>query len=193
MRRVCVFCGSRSGNRPAYVEGTRALAAALVERDLEVVYGGGRVGLMGELADATLALGGRVIGVIPEALRTKELAHEGLTELRVVASMHERKATMAELADAFVALPGGYGTLEEFCEVLTWAQLGLHGKPCGLLDVGGYWQPLLEVFDTAVREGFVARAQRELVLLDADPAALLAALEAFRPRPVTRWMGLDQV
>jgi uncharacterized protein (TIGR00730 family) len=147
---------------------------------------------MGELADATLALGGRVIGVIPEALRTKELAHEGLTELRVVASMHERKATMAELADAFVALPGGYGTLEEFCEVLTWSQLGLHGKPCGLLDVAGYWRPLLEVFDTAVREGFVARAQRELVLLDADPSTLLAALEAFRPPPVTRWMGLDQ-
>jgi uncharacterized protein (TIGR00730 family) len=192
MRRVCVFCGSRSGNRPDYVEGTRALAAALVERDLEVVYGGGRVGLMGELADATLALGGGVIGVIPQALRTKELAHEGLTELRVVASMHERKATMAEAADAFVALPGGFGTLEEFCEVLTWSQLGLHGKPCGLLDVAGYWRPLLEVFDSAVREGFVARAQRELVLLDADPARLLAALEAFRPRPVTRWMGLDQ-
>lgn len=192
MQRICVFCGSKSGDDPAFEAAARAFGQLLAERELELVYGGGRVGMMGAVADAVLDGGGSVIGVIPEALAEKEVAHEDLTQLYLVASMHERKATMAKLSDAFVALPGGFGTLEEFCEVLTWAQLGLHSKPCGLLDVGGFWQPLSDFFDRCVASGFVGTAERELVLIESDPARLLERLETFQPLGGKRWIQLDE-
>ena len=192
MRRVCVFCGSSEGKRPVYREAARAMGLALARRGTELVFGGGRVGLMGVLADAVLAAGGRAIGVIPEALVAKELAHRGLTELRVVHSMHQRKALMAELSDAFIALPGGFGTLEEYCEMLTWAQLGLHAKPCGLLNVAGFYDALLELFDHAVSEQFVDGPHRGLVLVEEDPQRLLDLLAAYRPRQVEKWLdGLE--
>ena len=158
MRRVCVFCGASSGRSPAYAAAARELGAELAGRGLGLVYGGGRVGLMGAVADAALAAGGEAVGVIPQELVDRELAHGGLTELRVVGSLHERKALMAELADAFVALPGGFGTLDELLEQLTWSQLGLHAKPVGLLDVAEYWRPLIELARHATDEGFVREA-----------------------------------
>lgn len=165
---------------------------ALARRGIELVFGGGRVGLMGVLADAVLAAGGRAIGVIPDALVARELAHRGLTELRVVGSMHERKALMAALSDAFLALPGGFGTLEEYCEALTWAQLGLHAKPCGLLNVAGFYDALLELFDHAVSEQFVPGPHRLLVLVDEDPQRLLDLLAGYRPPRVEPWIeGLE--
>jgi len=156
------------------------------------VYGGGKVGLMGAVAEAVLEGGGEVIGVIPDALMAREVGHEGVTQLHVVRSMHERKALMAEMADAFVALPGGFGTWEEFCEVLTWAQLGLHPKPCGLLDVAGYYAPFVALMDHAVAEGFVKPQHRTLVLEAGDPEAMLTLLEEFRPPQVTQWIRPDQ-
>jgi uncharacterized protein (TIGR00730 family) len=188
MRRVCVFLGSNPGTNPNYRLATRALGAELARRGLATVYGGAGAGLMGELANAALAAGGEVIGVIPEALRRKEIAHQGLTTLTVVASMHERKALMAELADAFIALPGGLGTLEELCEVLTWAQLGFHKKPCGLLDVDGYYAPLCAFLDHAVTEGFIMAAHRNMLLCDASPAALLDRFGAYTAPTVTKWV-----
>jgi uncharacterized protein (TIGR00730 family) len=161
--RVGVFCGSQSGNDVRYIDIAILTASAIVERGMGVVYGGGRVGLMGVLADTALAAGGEVIGVIPEALSAKEIAHDGLTELHVVASMHERKALMADLSDAFVALPGGFGTMDEFCEILTWALLRIHDKPVGLLNAFGYYDDLIALFDTMVREGFVTERHRTLV------------------------------
>ncbi len=193
MRRVCVFCGSNHGARPGYTSAARALAAALVRRGVGLVYGGGGVGLMGVLADSVLAAGGEVIGVIPEALVAKEVAHKNLSDLRVVSSMHERKALMAELADAFIALPGGYGTLEEFCEVITWAQLGLHRKPCGLLNVDRFFDPLLAFFDHAVAEAFVRPAHRALVMEARDPERLLDALASFRPPELEKWIDRDEI
>jgi hypothetical protein len=160
---VCVFCGSAPGTDPAFVDAARDLGASLARADLGVVYGGATVGLMGAVADAALDAGGHVIGVIPSSLVARELAHEGLQDLRVVATMHERKALMADLADAFVALPGGLGTLDEFFEILTWAQLGIHAKPCALLNVNGYYDPLLAFLDHATRSGLVARDHRELI------------------------------
>jgi uncharacterized protein (TIGR00730 family) len=188
MRRVCIFCGSSAGGRDVYAETARALGAALIRRRIGLVFGGGRIGLMGIVADTVLAAGGEVIGVIPEALVAKELAHNGVSDLRVVSSMHERKALMAELADAFVALPGGYGTFEEFCEVLTWAQLGFHRKPCGLLNVDGFYDPLLAFFDHAVAERFVRPAHRLLVLEESDPERLLDRLAGFQAPPVEKWI-----
>jgi hypothetical protein len=176
MRRICVFCGSQSGRSPAHRDAARALGRLLAERGIELVFGGGRVGLMGAIADEVLASGGRAIGVIPRALLERELGHTGLTELHVVGSMHERKALMAQLSDAFVALPGGFGTFEEICEAITWAQLGLHPKPCALLDVEDYWAPLVRLFDQAVEEGFLEPRNRALVLHERDPAQLLDAL-----------------
>ena len=164
MKRVCVFCGSSQGLRPAYKEAAQAMGEALALRKVGLVYGGGNVGLMGIVADAALAAGGEVIGVIPKALVAKEIAHTSLTDLRVVGSMHERKALMAELSDAFVMLPGGFGTFEEFCEVLTWAQLGLHQKACGLLNIEVYYNHLIALFDHAVAEQFVRPQHRSLVL-----------------------------
>jgi uncharacterized protein (TIGR00730 family) len=192
MQRVCVFCGSATGVRAVYQQATVAIGVALVRQGFELVYGGGRVGLMGVLADAVLAHGGRAIGIMPAHLVAKEIAHQGLTELRVVGSMHERKAAMAELADAFIALPGGYGTFEEFCEMLTWGQLGLHRKPCGLLNVDHFYDPLLALFNHAVAEGFVNPAYRALVLDDDNPARLVQRLVAYEPPAVTKWMDRSQ-
>ena len=183
IRRVCVYCGSRPGVRPAYAEAARALGALLAEAGVGLVTGGGRVGLMGAVADAVLDAGGEAIGVIPQALLDREVGHERMSRLDVVQTMHERKARMAALADAFVALPGGLGTLEEIAEVLTWAQLGLHGKPCGLLDVGGYYAPLVAFVDHAVAEGFVGADARAALVVERDPAALLDRLLAAPPRP----------
>ncbi len=171
--RLCVFCGSTTGTRPEYPAAAIALADAMTTAGVGLVYGGGAIGLMGVIADAMLARGGEVIGVIPQALASREIAHAGLTELHVVASMHERKALMASLSDGFVALPGGFGTFEEFCEVVTWTQLGLHPKRCGLLNVSGYYDALLSQFDRAVGDGFVRAANREIVIADTDPARLL--------------------
>lgn len=188
MRTVCVFCGSSSGNRPAYQEAARRLGRALARRGVALVYGGGGTGLMGTVADATLEAGGEAIGVIPRALERRELAHGRLTRLHVVSSMHERKAKMASLAEGFVALPGGLGTLEEFAEILTWAQLGLHARPCGLLDVDGYWRPLVALLDHAVAEGFVRPENRRMVLVEQDTDALLDALERYQAPAVRRWI-----
>jgi len=187
-QRICVFCGSNPGINPAYREAAVAMGQLLAQRRIELVYGAGNIGLMGVLADAVLAAGGKVIGVIPEALMAKEVGHDGLTELRVVGSMHERKAIMSDLSDAFIAMPGGFGTFEEFCEVVTWSQLGIQSKPCGLLNVEGYYDPLLELFDHAVREGFLREENRRLVLEDSDPKQLLAKMSSFVPVPVDKWI-----
>ena len=179
LRRVCVFCGSQHGARPQYAEAARATAAALVEAGIDLVYGGGRVGLMGVVADAVLEGGGEVIGVIPEHMSGREIAHFGLTDLRIVGSMHERKALMYELSDGFVALPGGLGTLEELFEITTWSQLGLHAKPTGLLDVDGFYSPLVGFLDQLVTEGFVTERHRRLLRVAPDPGTLLERLAAF--------------
>ena len=176
LRRVCVFCGSSTGSLPAYRQAAEGLAQAMTARRIELVFGGGRVGLMGVVADAVLAAGGHAIGVIPQALVAREIAHPGLPDLRIVGSMHERKAMMADLADAFIALPGGFGTFEEFCEAVTWTQLGLHRKRCGLLNVGGFYDPLLALVDRAVDDGFIRAGNRAIVVTDDDPARLLDRL-----------------
>ena len=163
LRRLCVFCGSSTGHQPTYREAAVSLATAMTRRGIDLVYGGGNVGLMGIMADSVLARGGHVIGVIPEMLVSREVAHLGLPDLRVVRTMHERKALMASLADAFVALPGGFGTFEELCEVITWTQLGLHPKRCGVLNVSGYYDPLLAQFDRAVEDGFIKPVNRQIV------------------------------
>jgi len=190
--RIGVFCGSSVGNQPAFRQAAVELAGALARRGFGLVYGGARVGLMGVLADAMRQHGGEVIGVIPQALVDREIAHAGLTDLRVVGSMHERKALMVELADGFIALPGGYGTLEEFCEVLTWAQLGLHHKPCGLLDVTAYFDPLLALFDGAVAAGFLGPENRALVITANDPGALLDQFASYKPVNVPKWITPTQ-
>ena len=181
MKRICVFCGASTGTDPRHAQGARALGRAIAGRGLELVYGGGSVGLMGAVADAALGAGGRVTGVIPQVLQIRELAHRGLSDLRVVGSMHERKALMAELSDGFVALPGGMGTLEELSEVLTWAQLGLHARPVGLLDVGGYYRPLIAFFDRAVEAGFLRPAHRAILQVAVEPEAMLDRLAAWSP------------
>lgn len=188
MKTVCVFAGSNTGLQAEYAAAARDLGQALVRRQLGVVYGGGRIGLMGALADAVLAGAGHVTGVIPEALKAKEVAHEGLSDLRVVASMHERKALMADLSDGFIALPGGWGTLEEFFEVLTWAQLGFHQKPCGLLNVRGYFDSLLSFLDQSIDEGFVREENRAIVLVASTPDDLLDQFERYVPQTVDKWI-----
>lgn len=192
-QRICVFCGSSGGVRPSYRQAAEALGTLLVERGLGLVYGGSHLGLMGAVADTVLARGGAVTGVIPQMLVDKEVAHRGLPDLRVAGSMHERKALMAELADAFIALPGGYGTLEEFFEVVTWSQLGVHRKPCGLLNVDGYYDPLLRLLDRAVDEGFLKPLNRELVIAEKDPERLLQAMEVFRVPTVDKWIVRAEV
>jgi uncharacterized protein (TIGR00730 family) len=179
LRRVCVFCGSKHGARPQYTEAAGAMAAAMVEAGIDLVYGGGRVGLMGVVADAVLEAGGDVIGVIPEHMSGREIAHHGLTDLRIVGSMHERKALMYSLSDGFVALPGGLGTLEELFEITTWSQLGLHAKPTGLLDVEGFYSPLVGFLDRLVTEGFVNQRHRSLLRVADDPVTILERLAAF--------------
>ena len=191
MRRICVFCGSSPGNRPQYRAAAEEMGAELVRKNIGLVYGGGNVGLMGMIADAVLKAGGEAMGVIPETLMSREVGHNGLTKLHVVRSMHERKALMADLSDAFVALPGGFGTLEEFCEVVTWTQLGLHAKPCGILNVLGYYSPLLAMFDHAVEERFLKTENRALVLARESPADLLQALEEWRPARVEKWLSRE--
>ncbi|HEX6168024.1 MAG TPA: TIGR00730 family Rossman fold protein [Acidimicrobiales bacterium] len=191
LRRVCVFCGSSFGARPDYAEAARVLGAELADRRIGLVYGGAHVGLMGAVADACRQAGGEVIGVIPGSLVEAEVAHTGLDDLRIVSTMHERKALMAELSDGFVALPGGFGTVEEFCEVLTWSQLGLHSppKPCGLVDVAGFFGPLIALFDSAVDQGFLRPENRRLVLAAPDPPTMLDALAGWQaPPPIRKWV-----
>jgi hypothetical protein len=189
MRSVCVFCGSSSGNRALYARAARATGAAVVERGLRLVFGGSAIGLMGVLADEVLDRGGDVVGVIPRSLERKEIAHRAVTRLHVVASMHARKAKMNALADAFVALPGGLGTLEELSEVLTWGYLGIHHKPTGLLDVAGYWRHLIRFLDHAVEEGFLRPEHRRLVIVDRNPGRLLDRLATHRMPKAPRWTG----
>lgn len=189
LQRVCVFCGSSLGVHPAYAHAADETGRILAQRGIELVYGGGKVGLMGRIADACLRHGGRVIGVMPRNLMEKEIGHQGLTELRVVASMHERKALMADSADAFIAMPGGFGTWEEFCEVLTWSQLGLQRKACALLNVNGYYDPLLQMADRAVEHGFVRDVHRELMLCDTDPTRLLDRLTSYQAPVVDKWIS----
>lgn len=188
MQRVCIFCGSSFGARESYRRAAVQLGELLAAHKIGVVYGGGNVGLMGVLADAALAGGGEVIGVIPGALVAREIAHDGLSDLRVVRSMHERKALMADLSDAFIALPGGYGTLEEFCEMVTWSQLGIHTKPCGLLNVGGYFDPLIAMLDRATQEGFIPAKNRALVLEETEPERMLEALQRWEAVPAEKWI-----
>jgi uncharacterized protein (TIGR00730 family) len=189
VNRVCVFCGASSGRLPAYADAARSFGAALAGRGLGLVYGGGRVGLMGAVADAALAGGGEVIGVIPQELVDRELAHDGLTELHVVGSLHERKALMAELADAFVALPGGFGTLDELLEQLTWSQLGLHAKPIGLYEVEDYWRPLIALARHATEEGFVRESDLAQIAVGGEAEGLLDRLERLThaERPRAKW------
>jgi uncharacterized protein (TIGR00730 family) len=191
-QRICVFCGSNSGIDLAYRDAAVAMGRLLADRGIELVYGAGNIGLMGVLADAVLQANGRVIGVIPESLLAKEVGHTGLTDLRIVNSMHERKAVMADLSDGFVALPGGFGTFEEFCEIVTWSQLGIHAKPCGLLNVQGYYDPLLELFDRAVSEGFLREENRRLVLDDWDPERLLGRMQRFHAPAIDKWISGDE-
>jgi uncharacterized protein (TIGR00730 family) len=193
VRRLCVFCGSSPGARPAYGEAAERLGLLLVERGIGLVYGGGQVGLMGRLADAVLAAGGEITGVLPRALVEKEIGHPGVADLRVVGSMHERKALMADLADGFVALPGGLGTLEELFEVYTWAQLGLHRKPCALLDVEGYYAGIAAWLAHAVDERFVREDHRAMLIVERDPRALLDRLDAFQPEAVVpKWIDREE-
>ena len=188
LHSLCVFCASSPGGHPSFMDEARHFGALLARRGVRVVYGGGRVGLMGALADGALRAGGEVVGVMPHALVAREIAHHGLTQLHVVNSMHERKARMAELSDGFVALPGGLGTLEELFEVWTWGQLGLHAKPYGLLDVGGFWRPLLALLDHLVAQRFVRDEYRALLAVDDDGERLLDTM-ATRPLPaVARWL-----
>ena len=187
MKSVCVYCGSSTGAKPLYAQAAQTFARALVEAGCSLVYGGGRVGLMGVIADEVLAAGGRVVGVIPELLVDKEVGHEGLTELHVVPDMHQRKRMMADLSDAFVALPGGAGTLEELFEVFTWAQLGYHNKAIGLYDIGGYYAPLVGMLEHTVREGFMQQAYLDILQIDADAPALLEKLRRYHPPGGDKW------
>ncbi len=189
---LCVFCGAHSGARPEYAEAARTVGRMLAEQGVRLVYGAGNIGLMGILADSCLAAGGKVVGVIPDSLVRHEVAHVELTELRIVNSMHERKAMMADLADAFMALPGGIGTFEELFEIWTWSQLGLHGKPLGLLNVAGYFDHVTALADHAVREQFLRQQHRDVLLVDTDPQQLLASLRQFTPLQTPKWIDSEQ-
>ena len=193
MQRICVFCGSNAGHQPIYRAEAEKLGRLLAARGIDLVYGAGNIGLMGAVADACLAAGGTVTGIIPEALMGKEVAgravdHRTLTRIEVVDSMHTRKARMAELADGFIALPGGFGTFEEFCEILTWGQLGFHVKPMGLLNVNGFYDPLLAMFDRAVDDGFLRAENRAMALAATDIEGLLDTMATYRPEPVSKWL-----
>ncbi len=186
--RLCVFCGSSAGQDPVYIEAARLLGITLARNGIELVYGGASVGLMGAVADAVLTEGGRVIGVMPQALVDKEIAHTGLSDLRVVGSMHERKALMAELSDGFIALPGGLGTFEELFEVWTWAQLGYHKKPCALLNVAGFYDRLADFLDNVVESGFVKPVHRAMLIVKDEPEALVDAIRSYEPPKVEKWI-----
>jgi uncharacterized protein (TIGR00730 family) len=189
MKNIAVYCGSANGNNPAFTDAARALGTALAARQIGIVYGGSRFGIMGAVADAALARGGRVVGVIPEGLRNVEVAHAGLAHMHVVGTMHERKALMADLADAFAILPGGIGTMDEFFEIWTWGHLGLHAKPIGILNIAGYFDPLLTFLEQMCREGFVGRDTRARVVIETDAVTLLDRLATTRIEPGTRWTG----
>lgn len=188
MNSICVYCGSSPGRRPAYKTAARALGQALTNRGLNLVYGGASVGIMGAVADAVLEGGGEVTGIIPEALAIKEIAHAGLTHQHVVRSMHERKSLMAEHSDGFIAMPGGWGTFEELFEMLTWAQLGFHEKPCGLLNIEGYYDELARFLEHAMEEGFVPPVCRSMLIVEDDPELLLERFEAYRAPRVRKWI-----
>jgi len=188
MKSVCVFCGSRTGTRPEYTDAGRRVGELLARKGVRLIYGGASIGVMGALADAVLSHGGTAVGIIPHGLKAREVAHGRLSEMRVVGSMHERKALMNQLADGFLALPGGMGTLDELCETITWAQLGIHAKPCALLDVAGYWDPFKAMLDRAVSEGFVPEEHRRMILVGNDPEELFERMERFQPLGVRRWL-----
>ncbi len=192
MKSICVYCGSAPGRLEAYSNLARDLAESLVKRNLRLIYGGASVGIMGKVADHVLQLGGQVIGVIPHALSHKEIAHQKLTELHVTRSMHERKTLMAELADGFIALPGGLGTLEEIFEIWTWAQLGLHKKPCGMLNVEGYFDSLIEFLDHATEEQFVKRPHRSILIVESSPETMLDRFAGYTPPMLQRWIGATE-
>jgi uncharacterized protein (TIGR00730 family) len=193
LKRICVFCGSSVGARPAYRQAAQQLGELLAERGIGVVFGGGCIGLMGVVADAALSKGGEVIGVIPESLVRREVGHRGVTKLHIVETMHQRKALMADLSDAFIALPGGYGTLEEFSEAVTWSQLGIQQKPCGLLNIEKYWDGLLAVLDHAVDEGFVRPENSQLVLVAQTPEWMVERLLKWTPPAhIEKWLGNAQ-
>jgi len=192
MKRVCVFCGANTGNRIEYVSATKNLAGELVNRNIEIVFGGGRIGLMGILADEAIKLGGKVTGIIPKALATKEVAHDGVYELRIVGSMHERKEQMAEISDAFISLPGGIGTLDETFELLTWCQLGYHSKPCGLLNVTGYYDKLVEFLDYTVEENFFKQSHRDMLIVEQHPKTLLDRLSVYKVPRVEQLLSENQ-
>ena len=192
MKAVCVYCGSSPGRLEAYADGARALGQALVARDLGLVYGGASIGLMGLVADTVLQLGGRVVGVIPQALARKEVVHRHLTELHVTQSMHQRKTMMAELSDGFIAMPGGIGTFEEIFEIWTWAQLGIHAKPCGLLNVAGYFDALINFLDHATAEQFLKAPHRAQLIVEQQPLALLDQFGAYQPPSTAKWLGPDE-
>jgi uncharacterized protein (TIGR00730 family) len=193
MKSITVFCGSSSGFRPEYAEAAKELGRHFVEQKIGLVYGGGKVGLMGIIADEVMKNGGEVIGIIPESLEKKEVGHRQITELRVVDSMHERKALMAELADGFIAMPGGIGTFEEFFEILTWAQLGFHDKPCGLLNVQNYYDDLLKLCDNAVNQGFLRLEHRSLIIEDSNPISLLEKMTRFKPLSLKKWIDKENL
>jgi hypothetical protein len=192
-KRICVFCGSSHGANPAYTEAAKDLGRELARRGIELVYGGGNVGLMGVVADAVLASDGEVIGVIPEALMAKELGHRGIQDLRVVKTMHERKAMMAELSDGFIAMPGGIGTFEEFFEIVTWAQLGFHSKPCALLNVNGFYDPLLRLVDHAIEERFIKATQRRIMIVESETKALLHHMEHHHVPVEPKWINKETI
>lgn len=192
MKNICVYCGSSPGRLDVYADGARALAQALVARDLGLVYGGASIGLMGLVADTVLQLGGRAVGVIPHALARKEVAHHGLTELHITQSMHERKTLMAELSDGFIAMPGGIGTFEEIFEIWTWAQLGIHAKPCGLLNVAGYFDALTMFLDHATQEQFLKPQHRAVLIVEQEPVALLDRFASYQPPSVQKWLAAGE-
>jgi uncharacterized protein (TIGR00730 family) len=192
VQSVCVFCGSNLGRDPPTEEAARSLGRALAEANIRLVFGGGHVGLMGVVSNAALEAGGEAVGIIPRSLVERELAHPGLTDLRVVGSMHERKAMMSDLSEGFITLPGGTGILEEFFEVLTWAQLGEHGKPCGLLNTAGYYDPLLTVFDHMVDKGFLTESNRAIVIVESEPERLLKRFDHYRPPKTAKWIDRSE-
>ena len=189
MKRLCVYCGSSSGGQPDYVRVARQLARSMVNRNIDLVYGGASVGIMGEIANAVLEAGGNVIGIIPKGLFVKEVAHTGITELREVGSMHERKSLMADLSDGFIALPGGFGTIEEIFEIITWSQLGMHRKPCGMLNVCHYYDKLIDFLDHAVSEQFIKTTHRSTILIDECPDALLEKFETYKAPETAKWIN----
>jgi len=193
IKNICVYCGSSSGKDPAFAAAAATLAQEMCKRNIGLIYGGAAVGIMGTVADAVLEAGGEAIGVIPKSLAVKEVAHENLTGLHVVASMHERKAMMADLADGFIALPGGWGTLEEIFEILTWAQLGFHDKPCGLLNIAGYYDGLIGFLDNSFEQKFVNELFRPMLMTSSEPASLLDKFAVYQAPKVRKWMAEDEL